>query len=82
MRIFEMMTRAKCSGYTVRVWTACAGFQCGPDPNVLAACEAMERMEISDAETIGKNICELPLINAVEVTTALGDGGLIYPEWP
>lgn len=82
MRIFEMMTRAKCSGYTVRVWTGVERFRKGPDPNVLEACQAMERMEIIDAEAIANNICELPNINAVEVTDQLGDGGLIYPEWP
>lgn len=86
MRVYELMRRVSVGPLTIRLWI-------NADDGPCECCEetadeiALCASTLADAEDDPLVLAEklantLKGLNAVEVVSESGNGGLVYPDWP
>lgn len=80
--VYEVMTRRVLGPFVVRVWSKADRFTMGPDPAVLKALTHVgTATETSLILTSLTDALDALSVEAYEITTAYGHGGLCYPDW-
>ena len=82
-RIYESMTRVKHYDCTVRVWCREPYFSMAPRYAIAIAIQNLPRsFDVDQAKMIAELLDGIPDVSAYEILDDLGNGGIVYPDWP
>lgn len=86
MRAYELMRKVSVGPLTIRLWIDADDGPCEcceESADEIALCVATLASEDDDPLVLAEKLANtLKGLNAVEVTDAGGNGGLVYPDWP
>lgn len=86
-RVYERIERRDYNNFRIRMWCAVSTLEDDIKWSVRRALtEAIRALHgdngAQDIDGIAEKLSQLSFCNAVEVTSANGNGVVIYPEWP